>query len=82
MIIGEPVTAPIRRLNEDEITEKQEYLPNQFECIACKLKIAGLSRLAVVNLLAVTRRHKSMTQPNIMLPDDKYAGYEDDNNEY
>ena len=82
MIIGEPVTAPIRRLNEDEITETQEYLPNQFECIACKLKIAGLSRLAVVNLSDRYKKTQVYDAAEYYAPDDKYAGYEDDNNEY
>ena len=82
LIIGEPVTAPIRRLNEDEITETQEYLPNQFECIACKLKIAGLSRLAVVNLSDRYKKTQVYDAAEYYAPDDKYAGYEDDNNEY
>lgn len=50
LIFGEPVSAPVQSLRDGEITEKQEYLPNLFECIACSLKISGLSRLTVVGL--------------------------------
>ena len=39
IVIGESVSAPNQVLIDNEITETQEYLPNQFECIACKLKI-------------------------------------------
>ncbi|MER9648559.1 hypothetical protein [Mesorhizobium sp. M0199] len=66
LVVGEPVTAPTQKLEDGEITETQEYLPNRFECIACGLKINGFSRLAAVGLESATRRPKSMTQRNIM----------------
>jgi hypothetical protein len=34
LVTGTPVAAPVRKLEDDQITEKQEYLPNQFECPA------------------------------------------------
>jgi hypothetical protein len=52
LVVGEPVSAPTQKLDGGEITETQEYLPNQFECIACGLKIGTLSRLTVVGLAA------------------------------
>src|SRR3981081_184736 len=42
LLKGEPIAAPRKTIEDDEITETQEYLPAQFECIACGLKISGL----------------------------------------
>lgn len=82
LVIGEPAAAALRKLHEDEITETQEYLPNQLECVACGLKISGLSRLAVVNLADRYKKTQVYDAAEYYAPDDKYAGYEDDNNEY
>lgn len=82
LVVGEPVTAPIQRLNDGEITETQEYLPNRFECIACGLKIAGLSRLAVVDLSDRYKKTMVYDAAEYYAPEDEHAGYEDDNNEY
>jgi transcription elongation factor Elf1 len=35
---------------EDEIVQKQTMLPSSFECVACGLKISGLSKLAACGL--------------------------------
>jgi hypothetical protein len=45
LVTGSPIAAPIKRIDEDMITETQQYLPARFECIACGLKIAGLPQL-------------------------------------
>jgi hypothetical protein len=82
LVVGEPVSAPIQRLNDGEITETQEYLPNQFQCIACGLKIAGLSRLTVVGLGDRYKKTQVYDAAEFYAPDDDYAGYDDDNNEY
>jgi hypothetical protein len=79
LVVGEPVTAPLRKLKEDEITETQEYLPNHFECIACSLKIAGLSRLSVVGV--ADRYTKTKVYDVVQYYVDEYAGYEEDNND-
>lgn len=50
LVSGEPVAPATHKLEDDIITERQEYLPTHFECVACGLKINGLSRLAAVNL--------------------------------
>jgi len=81
LVAGEPVSAPIKRLNDGEITETQEYLPNHFECIACGLKIAGLSRLTAVGLGDRYKKTKVYDAAEYYAPDDDYAGYGDDNNE-
>jgi len=82
LVVGEPVSAPIQRLNNGEITETQEYLPNQFQCIACGLKIVGLSRLTVVGLGDRYKKTQVYDAAEYYAPEDNYAGYEDDNNEY
>jgi len=81
LVAGEPVTAPVQRLKDDEITETQEHLPNYFECIACGLKIAGLSRLNAVGLGDRYKNTQVYDAAEYYSPDDHWAGYEDDNNE-
>ena len=81
LVVGEPISAPIQRINDGEITETQEYLPNQYECIACGLKIAGLSRLTVVELGDRYKKTQVYDVAEYYAPEDDYAGYEDDNNE-
>jgi hypothetical protein len=82
LVIGEPVAPPVRKLNDDMITETQEYLPNQFECIACGLKITSLSRLAAIGLADRYRKTSTYSASAYYASDDGYAGYEEDNNEY
>ena len=82
LVTGGPVSAPVRKLEEDEIVEKQEYLPSHFECIACGLKINGLSRLAVVGLAdRYTNTQVYDAAEYYAEREDEWAGYEDDNNE-
>lgn len=81
LVVGEPVTAPVQRLNDGEIIETQEYLPSQFECVACGLKVAGLSRLAVIGLGDRYKKTQVYDAAEYYAPDDDYMGYEDDNNE-
>jgi hypothetical protein len=82
LVVGEPVSAPTKRLSDGEITETQEYLPNQFQCIACGLKIAGLSRLTVVGLGDRYKKTQVYDIAEYYAPADDNAGYDDDNNEY
>jgi hypothetical protein len=85
MVAGEPVSAPTKRFNVDEITEiteTQEYLPDQFQCIACGLKITGLSRLNVVGLGDRYKKTQVYNAAEYYAPADDKAGYDDDNNEY
>jgi hypothetical protein len=82
LVVGDPVGAPLKTLDGDVIFETQEHLPNQFECIACALKIAGLSRLAVMGLADRYKKTQVYDAAEYYAPDDRYAGYEEDNNEY
>jgi len=82
LLLGEPVSEPIQRLNDGEIIETQEYLPNLFECVACGLKINGLSRLVVVGLSDRYKKKQVYDAAEYYAPDDEFAGYEGDNNEY
>ncbi|HBN8548128.1 hypothetical protein [Pseudomonas aeruginosa] len=81
LIFGEPVSAPVQSLRDGEITEKQEYLPNLFECIACSLKISGLSRLTVVGLGDRYKKTQIYDAAEYYAPQDDYFGYDEDNNE-
>lgn len=81
LVVGEPVSAPVQRINNGEVTETQEYLPNRFECVACGLKISGLSHLTVVGLGDRYKKTQVYDVAERYAPDDDYAGYEDDNNE-
>jgi hypothetical protein len=81
LVVGGPVSVPTQRLSDGEITETQEYLPNQFECIACGLKIAGLSRLTAVGIGDRYKKTMVYDAAEYYAPEDDYAGYEDDNNE-
>lgn len=82
LVDGEPVSAPSRKLDSDLIVETHEHLPNRFECIACGLKITGLSRLAVAALADRFKKTSIYDPAEIYAPEDDYSGYEDDNNEY
>ena len=82
LIYGEPIAAPTQELKDDTIVEKQEYLPAQFECIACGLKVSGFSKLNAIGLgdrFLHTEYHDAADYYSSR--DDEYAGYEDDNNE-
>lgn len=82
LVFGRAVAAATRKLEEDVIVEKQEYLPTHFECIACGLRINNLSRLAVVGL---ADRYTNTTEYDAAeyyaQPQDEWDGYEEDNNE-
>jgi hypothetical protein len=82
LVLGEPVSAPERSIEDDEITETQTMLPHQFECIACGLKITGLSRLSAVGLGEKYKTTHVFDAHELYADDDdRYVGYEDDNNE-
>lgn len=81
LIFGEPVSAPTQKLDEGEIIESQEHLPTHFECVACGLKIGGLSRLAVVGLSDRYKKTQTYDAAEYYAPADHWSHYEDDNNE-
>jgi hypothetical protein len=82
LVVGQPLSAPNQRLKDGEITETQEYLPSQFQCIACGLKITGLSRLTAAGLSDRYKKTLVYDAAEYYAPEDEYAGYEEDNNEY
>ncbi len=81
LVVGEPIAEPHRTLEGDEITERQEHLPFMFQCVACGLKIQGLSRLSVVGLGDRYIKTQVYDASEYYAPTDPYEGYEDDNNE-
>lgn len=81
LVTGEPVSAPSQKLEDDEIIETQEYLPGQFECIACGLKITGLSKLAVAGLSDRFKKTQTYDAAEYYAPTDHWSEYEEDNNE-
>lgn len=82
LVAGEPVSAPVRRLQGDLIVEAQDYLPSKFECVACQLKIAGLSQLTACGLGATYKSTSTYDAADYYAPEDTHQDFEDDNNEY
>lgn len=81
LLFGDPVSAPQLKLKDDEITETQEYLPTHFECVACGLKINGLSRLNAAGLGGRFKRTSVYDAAEYYAPEETYPDFEDDNNE-
>lgn len=81
LVAGVPVSAAIRKLDGDLIVETQDYLPSKFECVACQLKITGLSQLTACGLGATYKSTSTYDAAEYYAPEDDYRGYEDDNNE-
>jgi hypothetical protein len=82
LVTGGPISGPIRKLDGDLIIEAQEYLPSKFECIACQLKIAGLSQLSASGLGATYKSTSTYEAAEYYALEDEHAGFDDDNNEY
>ncbi len=82
LVFGDAVAAPIRTLNNDLIVEVQEHLPSKFECVACQLKIAGLSQLTACTLGATYKSTSTYDAADYYASDDDFSQFEDDNNEY
>lgn len=82
IVQGEPVSTPKQDLEDDEIIETQEYLPNQFECIACGLKVLGLSRLTAIGLSERYKKTETYDAAEYYAVDDDYPHFEEDNNEW
>lgn len=82
LVTGGPISGPIRKLDGDLIVEAQEYLPSKFECIACQLKIAGLSQLSACGLGATYKSTSTYDAAEYYAPEDEHPGFDDDNNEY
>jgi hypothetical protein len=83
LLAGAPISAPLRKLDGDLIVEMQEYLPAKFECVACQLKISGLSQLSACGLGGTFKATSTYDAAEYYAPADEYSEYEyeDDNNE-
>lgn len=82
IVTGEAVSEPERLIDEDEITEIQVMLPHRFECVACGLKISGLSRLNAIGLGEKFKtKHVFDAHELYAESQEELYGYEDDNNE-
>lgn len=81
LVVGAPISEPLRKLDGNLIVEVQEYLPAKFECVACNLKISGLSQLSACNLGHTYKSTSTYDAAEYYAFDDEYAGFDDDNNE-
>ena len=81
ILSGDPIAPPLRSVSEDEITETFEYLPSRFECVACGLRISGLSRLSAAGLGDTYNATFVYSGNEYFPPDDDYSDYEPDFNE-
>jgi hypothetical protein len=81
LLYGDPITEPKKTIKDDLITEIQTCLPTKFECVACNLKISGLSQLTASGLGDPYKRTFTYDAADYYKPDDEMSGYEDDNNE-
>lgn len=81
IVQGEPISAPTTTLENDVIIEKQNHIPNKFECIACGLKISGLSFLSQAGLGDMFISKIEYDAAEYYAPEEEWNEYEDDNNE-
>lgn len=81
LLFGDSVSPPKRKLKDNVIEESLEMLPTHYECVACELKIKGLSRLSAVGLGDRYKKSYTFDPAEFYAPDDEYPGYEEDYNE-
>ncbi len=83
LVVGGPIGPPTKSLDEDTITLRQTSLPSKFECIACGLKISGLSQLTAAGLGNTYTRKLTIAAAEYYRPDDPDDDLEEeeDNNE-
>lgn len=82
IVNGEPFGVPKQTVEFEIVTEKQEHLPNKFQCTACGLKILGLAQLVVCNLGSTYTKTMTYTLAELYEPEDPMEEWGDDNNEY
>lgn len=80
LVFGGPTAPPAVKLQDETIIETQEFLPSKFECVACGLKIAGLSHLHACGL-ASPYKATSTYDPFEYYAAQQSADYEPDFNE-
>lgn len=80
---GDPIGAPRKTLNGDDmIVETQAMAPSRFQCVACGLKMSGLSQLSAADLGNPFKTTMTYDAAAYLYPDDgQDARYDEDNNE-
>lgn len=83
LVVGEAIAPPQKSIKGDLITEKQEHLPSKFECVACGMKMAGLSQLSAAGLGDVYVETRTYDASEYYAPADEPddADYEPDYND-
>jgi hypothetical protein len=81
IVTGTAIAAPLRNIEADRMVETQQYLPSKFECVACQLKISGLSQLSACGLGNTYKATFTYDLAEYYARKDDYSEYEDDNNE-
>jgi hypothetical protein len=82
LLHGNATGSPNLKIEDELIIEKQEILPESFECIACGLKISGYSKLSACGLgqtFIATASYEPTEYFNI---ETEHNSFEDDFNEY
>ena len=80
LMLGEPIAAPKKTIENDLITETQLFLPSRFECVACGMKISGLSQLSACGL-GDTYKQTSTYDAADYYSSQEEPDYAEDNNE-
>lgn len=82
LLHGAPRTSPPSiTIQDDIITERQEYIPTRFECSACGLRISTLAQLNVAGLGDPFIAKHSYDAWEYYADDDMFDGWEPDFNE-
>ena len=81
LLNGVAIAAPIIEMSNDEVIEKQEYQPSNFECVGCGLKISGLSQLIACGLGGSFTGTFNYDLGEYYMSNDPWQGYEPDFNE-
>lgn len=81
LVYGDPVAPPQTKLESNLIVETQDHLPTHFECVACGLKINGLSRLTAAGLGQRYKRTRTYDPAEYYGPPEDFPDFEEDNNE-
>lgn len=81
LLEGDPISAPKKTLKDELVVETQSMSPSTFQCVACNLKISGLSQLSAAGLGAPFKATSTYDLANYLYPDGQDDRYDDDNNE-
>ena len=82
LVTGVPTAPAVRTLEDDNVVERQAYVPTRFECVACTLKINALPQLHAADLADTYTSTTKYDASEYYAPEsDEWEGYEPDNNE-